>query len=650
MRLKEKILLVFLALAGLALFLRYNKEVSPIASVRLSLSPDEIVRRGDAFLSAQGFSTGGMTRAVLFGGEDWASIYIQKKFGLRYLNALSDPRRDVFIPVYAWTLRWFVPLRKEEFNVGYTTNGKLVSYARLLPEDQMGAALPVGRAKAIALAFVRRNFAFTEKSWDLIRQSSERKKARVDHYFTWKLKEPTFDEADLRLNVGVAGDRVNSFTYYLKVPEAFTRRYSQDFSLGSLLRSIAGFLTFAVYFLGFVVFVVLYRRGQVDTRFGLVAAGTVGLCSILLAVNAWPLTLFSYDTEIKFSAFRINEVVGILLGAVFPAGFVFLLASGCSGLLGRGEKRQVAGIIPRLVRGRIAHPGLLRSAALGYAWALILLGYQMIIYLAGRKYLGVWSPAGSDLTAAFASYLPALAPLLTALFAGVNEEITYRLAGFTIIRKYLRVPALAVLLSAAIWAFMHSTYQVFPVYFRGIELTVGGLLFFLVFFRYGLLSGIIAHFTFDLIWMSMPLLEAPSRYFFYSGVAALAVGLTPVIPGVLGRRRPMREMDLDVPSLEPSRLGDLVREAILTGISGKELADRLIEESGLKDRGRVEQAVFLLAEVLGARPEVVDTGGGTVRVYMSGEEKALSRALALFDFPLRMEGSRPYFSAEFTGD
>ena len=33
------------------------------------------------------------------------------------------------------------------------------------------------------------------------------------------------------------------------------------------------------------------------------------------------------------------------------------------------------------------------------------------------------------------------------------------------------------LIPAAIWAFGHSNYPVFPVYVRGIELTIGGLLF-----------------------------------------------------------------------------------------------------------------------------------------------------------------------------
>jgi hypothetical protein len=40
-----------------------------------------------------------------------------------------------------------------------------------------------------------------------------------------------------------------------------------------------------------------------------------------------------------------------------------------------------------------------------------------------------------------------------------------------------KVTFLALLLPAMIWAFGHSTYPVFPVYFRGIKLTIAGLIF-----------------------------------------------------------------------------------------------------------------------------------------------------------------------------
>ena len=44
---------------------------------------------------------------------------------------------------------------------------------------------------------------------------------RTDHTFDWKRKDFDYEEAELRLMVGIKGDEVGYYDYWVKVPEAF---------------------------------------------------------------------------------------------------------------------------------------------------------------------------------------------------------------------------------------------------------------------------------------------------------------------------------------------------------------------------------------------------------------------------------------------
>ena len=133
--------------------------------------------------------------------------------------------------------------------------------------------------------------------------------------------------------------------------------------------------------------------------------------------------------------------------------------------------------------------------------------------------------------------LPFLFPLTIAVSAALSEEFAFRLFSISLLKKYLRVSWVAVLLPALIWAFAHSNYPVFPVYVRGIELTVAGIVFGIVFLRCGLETVIIAHYVIDALLVALPLLKSHNAYFVFSGAVVIVLAFLPlaVLP-VIARR------------------------------------------------------------------------------------------------------------------
>ncbi|MNF99386.1 hypothetical protein D3C84_822790 [compost metagenome] len=58
-----------------------------------------------------------------------------------------------------------------------------------------------------------------------------------------------------------------------------------------------------------------------------------------------------------------------------------------------------------------------------------------------------------------------------------------------------------------IWALGHVSYPVYPFYSRLVELTIVGLLFCVLFVRYGFITAVFTHAMLDTVLMSFSLLQ-----------------------------------------------------------------------------------------------------------------------------------------------
>ena len=130
------------------------------------------------------------------------------------------------------------------------------------------------------------------------------------------------------------------------------------------------------------------------------------------------------------------------------------------------------------------------------------------------------------MTQASTTLVPAFTALVIGFQASFSEETMFRLFAINLFKKYGVPTILAVFLSAMIWGFGHTGYEIFPMWFRGVEVTCIGIIMGTFYLRYGLMCVIAAHFLIDSFLSSLPYLLNPQASFnFYSALAVVALPL-----------------------------------------------------------------------------------------------------------------------------
>ena len=525
--------------AGLVAFVLLYRSATPQAAVTLEVTRDEAVAAAQNFLEEQGTDLAVFKRAVQFRGSTISLVFLQRTIGLD--EASRWAREEV--PIWSWRIRWFQPNEKEEWSVRVGVDGTVVGLRHLIEEAAAGADLEEDSARAIAESFVQ-DRGWSLADFELVESSSEKQDNRTDHTFTWEKSgstvtwqtdDPEAGTGSVRLSVVVAGDQIGGYRHFLRVPEGFERDLGQTLSVGQVIAIVSLGLTFILVLIALGISIARHRHDDVRWKPALLLAALMVVLFVVSGLTAWPTVKFGYPTELQWAAYVGIMVLLILFVAlVYGIWVAFTAAAGES--LGRETfPDSLAGFV-EAARGRLLTPAMTRASLNGYALGFALLGYLTVFYVIARRYFGAWLPAEGPYSEIFNAYLPFLAPLTISLLAGVTEEVTYRLFGISLFKRYLKSTVVALLIPAVIWAFAHSNYPVFPIYIRGIELTIAGLIFGVGFLRFGIVTCIIAHFVVDAVLLGMPLLSSGNTAYLISGIAVMGFALLPAVLGFAARK------------------------------------------------------------------------------------------------------------------
>ncbi|MFB3776215.1 MAG: CPBP family intramembrane glutamic endopeptidase [Bryobacteraceae bacterium] len=316
--------------------------------------------------------------------------YLRRVQGRKANDTVRD-RMDTGV----WMVRYFQPLRKEEWRVWVDQRREVVRVDHLLDEKAPGARLPAEQARQIAEAYLSQGKGIALAGFRLVDSSMDGRDQRTDHTFVWE--DPSFRVADARarIAVDVAGSEVSSFRRFLKLPEEWLREFHKPRLIGLVLPAALG----AAGMLLLVIFIL--RLGGRDAavprhyrwrRYAVLGgAGTV--VRLLLVANHWPSALAGYGTTTPFARYLTGYVLTQL---VLALAFGFLL---CVAAL-------AADVFVQDACGGGAPPSqcLRRSAAI----FLLLWGALRIDAFVGERMPGprlslpLWQLPGAD------TYLPAL--------------------------------------------------------------------------------------------------------------------------------------------------------------------------------------------------------------------------------------------------
>ncbi len=146
----------------------------------------------------------------------------------------------------------------------------------------------------------------------------------------------------------------------------------------------------------------------------------------------------------------------------------------------------------------------------------VFFAYDVLLYLYATRTLGWWAPSEALLHPdVLATYMPWLSAIGNSFQAGFWEECLFRavpIAGAALIgdrfgKRRLFI-VIAFVVQALVFGAGHAPYPTQPSYARPVELIVPSIGFGLLYLYFGLIPGIVLHYTFDVVWFALPIFIA----------------------------------------------------------------------------------------------------------------------------------------------
>lgn len=504
LRFRKHWIVLFLLFTA-SIFFWYKLSYPFYEFVNIAVSRSAAVQCAEKFLNNLGVNISQYQDAVVF-DNDWGSNrYLQKTLGL---EKSTEFIKEHGIDLFNWRVRFFQENQKEEFIVGVSAKTEKVIYYYHILED---TALRPDNSKEtsfqIAQNFFTKNYGLQFSDFRFHSEQIKRFDKRIDYSFTWEKKgvyipwcgEENGGGAKLLIDAVVTGNEIKSFSCgFLDIPEKFQRNIERQMVVGDYLTLIVSFINIFWIVVAYLVInagknaFVIRRSFKVYLRLSFFYA----FLYILYRLNNFQNIVMQYSTNTSFMSYLgyyATRLIPVVLFLSFPLTVVALAGEFLR--LEQFPANKKSSLYQNIISS-FMNRGITKQIMAGYGFAVVLLGLQAVMYWVGRKYFSVWSDRYR-----FPEFSTAVIPFFTALFvsaeAAFREEIFYRLFAITWFKKYLKHTVCAVFFAALVWGIGHTGYYVFPVWFRGIEVTILGICMGFVYLRYGLIATLIAHYLFN---------------------------------------------------------------------------------------------------------------------------------------------------------
>jgi len=531
------IFVALLAIASIAFSVRNFTAAFPIANVELAMDRAGALDAARELADANGWGPEGFRQAASFSDPDPAvRVYLELELGED--DAIGRLLEAGDYHAYRWQIRHFREGETREALVRFTPAGAPYGFRLTLPEDEPGPALAPAEARTLAESAATSDWEIDFTLFELVESSQEtRPSDRVDHTLIYEHTAASLGDADLRLRLRVSGDELTELTHTVRVPEAFGLRYEEMRTANTRLALIASLLFLGLFFVvgcGLGLFH-LVRIRWLEWKTPLAWGGIVASVMALAILNDLPLAWMEYDTAVAPSFFLVEIFVIVGLTLVVGTALLALIFMVAESLGRRAFPDQ-----PQ--QWRFWHPEVARSGPVigrtlgGYAVAAIEIGFVIAFYLWATRREGWWMPSDilvhPDLVASYAPWLTAVS---MALFSGFWEESLFRaipIAGAALIgaryggRRWWILAAL--ILQAAVFAAAHADYPQQPSYARLAELFLPALFWGVLYIWFGLVPVILAHASYNLTLISIPIWAATAPGIWIDRFAIVAIGLIPL--------------------------------------------------------------------------------------------------------------------------
>ena len=566
MKIKARDWCIFIIIAILCFGFWYKLEYPRFAFVSLPFNKQQALAESYNYLKAKGVDTDKYSCAVIFDADERFNRYFQHAVGLK---AEEEFIKQHDFDLFRWLVRFYKESQKEEYLVYVSPRtGKIIRFMHLI--DDIAPRIDLGKeaARQAAESFLEKTFGINLDRYDFHEEKIKRYENRIEYVFSWEKKSVYIPwktgqgGAKLLTEVTIAGEEIREF-YKNKfdLPDKFLRYVEKQLVLGEYLYSIFYIILFLL--LACSVNIVLKKRQDIATRLSkkwfYCVAGFLFVINTGDFLNNLQTVFVAYPTSVRLSSF-----IGLAFTRwLFNTGFLMIgfIMPGIAGESLCSEVFPKNKYSPFLayIKSSFLNRGLTKSIVLGYLIWIITLGLQAVVFYNGQRFLGVWREWHTMVHFSSAN-IPLFSAFVLGSSASFNEEINFMLFGISLTKKYLRNSILAVFLTSLIWGMGHTTYVIYPVWFRIIEIGFIGIFYGFIFIRFGIIPLIVSHYLFDVFWCTAAyLLGQASRHLFYTSVGLLGIPLfIAAIAYVLNRTQQEKPIRNILDEIQTYNLGVLI--------------------------------------------------------------------------------------------
>jgi hypothetical protein len=539
------ICLTLVSIGGIAFTLRYFPEAFPIVTLNLKMDRAAALEAARNLATRFHWGPEEFSQAASFELDGTVQNYVELEVGRS--KAFRELLQEGLYAPYTWRVRHFKEGEAHETLVRFTPEGTPYGFVEKLREEAPGASLAPEAARPIAEHAATTDWQIRLAEYVLAESSQEKRPGgRIDHAFVYERPHRRIGEGLYRLRLVVGGDKLTELTHFIKVPEAFERRYEEMRSANNTIAAFASFAMLILYIVGgcAIGLFFLLRQRWVLWRKPLFWGVFIAFLNLLGSISELPLSWMHYDTALSAREFLMRQLLAALGGF-----FLWTLLLTLTFMAAESLTRKA---FPHLVQlWKLWSPDTANSvSALGQTLGgYLIVGFELAFvvatYFLTTRRLCWWTP--SDVLFqpnVLATYFPWLPPIAQSLQAGFWEECLFRaipLAGAALLgdrfgsRKGFL--AAAFVLQALIFGAGHANYPSQPAYARVVELIIPSFVFGGIYLAYGLLPAIISHFIFDVVWFSIPLFVSTASGVRINQVMVGLLALTPLWVVLLARLR-----------------------------------------------------------------------------------------------------------------
>lgn len=531
--------ILFTALSILGLYFSYLffPRAFPIVDLNITMDRHAALKKAQELDERFKWGPFDYSQAASFDVDAQVQYFIELEGGGP--EAFGNILKEKYYAPYTWAVRHFKEQEPTETKIYFTPEGVPYGFAKKISQQLPGAALSQEQAHSIAIQEASQFWYVDFSLYQSVEESQEvTPSGRIDHTFVFERTDKKIADAPYRLKLVVSGDVLTELKLSVKVPERFTRKYEEMRSLNEFISLIAFMAMVFLYVFGgcLIGFYYLLRTRWLLWRPAFIWGLVIGIFQAANTINQIPLMWFHYDTAVSLYKFLGLELLQVIIQFLISTSLATTFLMVAESLTRKAFPHKI-----QLWR--------LWSPAVGSSWqalgrtlcAYLMLGidfaYVIIFYYCALHYFGWWSPSETLYNPnVLAMYFPWLHPIAASLSAGFLEETLLRaipLAGAALLgkrfgKKNLWIIA-AFILQAVIFSAAHANYPAQPAYARLIELLIPSTIFGLLYLCCGLMTAILLHFIYDVVWFALPIFISKAPEIWLDKILIIALCLLPLV-------------------------------------------------------------------------------------------------------------------------